>query len=150
MKDLIPNKYYLFSIEAINDYSTTNIFSSMIQLSSLLFINSGIGCNQIQLQYNHPMKQMTESLVIYKMNKINYPVLLSKLVLSPINFFCFSDPIQVLIKCTWDYKEYQGILGFIVSQATVFCLKKNFFLTIDLMTYSVYRRPVNHVPIYIR
>ncbi|CAH8289259.1 unnamed protein product, partial [Schistosoma bovis] len=33
LKDLIPNKYYLFSIEAINDYSTTNIFSSMIQLS---------------------------------------------------------------------------------------------------------------------
>ncbi|CAH8655572.1 unnamed protein product [Schistosoma haematobium] len=115
LKDLIPNKYYLFSIEAINDYSTTNIFSSMIQLSSLLFINSGIGCNQIQLQYNHQMKQMTESLVIYKMNKINYPVLLSKLVLSPINFFCFSDPIQVLIKCTWDYKEYQGILGFILE-----------------------------------
>ncbi|VDO60304.1 unnamed protein product [Schistosoma margrebowiei] len=115
LKDLIPNKYYLFSIEAINDYSTTNIFSSMIQLSSLIFINSGIGCNQLQLQYNHQMKQMTESLIMYKMNKINYPVLLSKLVLSPINFFCFSDPIQVLIKCTWDYKEYQGILGFILE-----------------------------------
>ncbi|XP_018653848.1 hypothetical protein Smp_171680 [Schistosoma mansoni] len=99
---------------AINNYNTNNLMTSMVQLSSsFIIIHSGIGCNPIELQYNQ-IKQMTRSIIMY-MNKLNYPILLSKPLLSPVNFLCLSDPIQVLIKCTWEYKEFQGILGFILE-----------------------------------
>ncbi|CAH8663900.1 unnamed protein product [Schistosoma rodhaini] len=143
LKNLIPNHYYLFSIEAINNYNTNNLMTSVVQLSSSSFIiiNSGIGCNPIELQY-YQIKQMTRSIIMY-MNKLNYPILLSKPLLSPMNFLCLSDPIQVLIKCTWEYKEFQGILGFILEVHEYGDI--NYNISYDsIQTHSIFIKPHVH------
>ncbi|CAH8592572.1 unnamed protein product [Schistosoma turkestanicum] len=142
LKNLMPRKYYLISIKAINDYSTTSLFSSMVQASSSILIHSGIGCgNPMELQ-NIPMKQMIMSSIMH-MNTVNYPVLLSKSLLSPREFFCLSDQIQVLIKCTWDFNEFQSILGFILEVHEFG--DRNYKLSYDsIKTYSIFIKPHVH------
>ncbi|TNN16019.1 Protein sidekick, partial [Schistosoma japonicum] len=45
LRNLLPYRYYIISIEAINEYTLNSIHSTITQLSSSVLINSGYGCN---------------------------------------------------------------------------------------------------------